>query len=112
MYALWNSRRNTSKKLELTSILLFLLDYSKLPSEVTVDLCFLLDPLIATGGTASAALQMLLDWGLPSEYGSHSSVFFLLNIYVIVNKIKLLAVLGSETGLKKIAEEFPDLEVA
>ena len=28
------------------------LDYSKLPSEITVDTVFLLDPLIATGGTA------------------------------------------------------------
>lgn len=41
-------------------------DYSKLPTTVTVDQCFLLDPLIATGGTACAALQMLIDWGLPS----------------------------------------------
>ena len=42
-------------------------DYSKLPSGVTVDVCYLLDPLIATGGTACAALTMLVDWGLPSQ---------------------------------------------
>lgn len=43
------------------------IDYSKLPTNPTVDLCFLLDPLVATGGTACAALQMLRDWGLPSK---------------------------------------------
>ncbi|KAI5124857.1 hypothetical protein M0805_007290 [Coniferiporia weirii] len=67
--------------------------YSKLPSEVTVDVCYLLDPLVATGGTACAALQMLIDWGLP------------------IKNIKLLCVLASEAGLKKVSEEFPDLEI-
>jgi len=28
---------------------------------------FLLDPLIATGGTACAALAMIVDWGIPGE---------------------------------------------
>ncbi|KAH8113305.1 armadillo/beta-catenin/plakoglobin [Phellopilus nigrolimitatus] len=67
--------------------------YSKLPSEVTVDVCYLLDPLVATGGTACAALQMLVDWGLD------------------VKNIKLLSVLASEEGLKKISQEFPELEI-
>ena len=40
-------------------------DYSKLPSTPTVDMVFLLDPLIATGGTAVAAVNMLTDWGIP-----------------------------------------------
>jgi len=30
-------------------------------------MCFLLDPLVATGGTACAALTMILDWGVPSK---------------------------------------------
>jgi len=42
-----------------------LADYSKLPSTRNVDICFLLDPLVATGGTACAALTMLVDWGVP-----------------------------------------------
>ena len=42
-------------------------DYSKLPSVTPVDAVFLLDPLVATGGTACAALSMLLDWGIPGE---------------------------------------------
>lgn len=44
-----------------------LVDYSKLPSVPPVDAVFLLDPLVATGGTACAALTMLLDWGIPCE---------------------------------------------
>ncbi|EGO01862.1 hypothetical protein SERLA73DRAFT_177409 [Serpula lacrymans var. lacrymans S7.3] len=67
--------------------------YSKLPSEPPIDLCFLLDPLIATGGTACAALSMIVDWGLP------------------ISNIKLLCVLGSEEGLKHVQAEFPGLEI-
>ncbi|KIJ20124.1 hypothetical protein PAXINDRAFT_166265 [Paxillus involutus ATCC 200175] len=67
--------------------------YSKLPSVPTVDTVFLLDPLVATGGTACAALTMLLDWGID------------------VSKIRLLVVLGSEQGLREIEKEHPDLEI-
>ncbi|KIM68686.1 hypothetical protein SCLCIDRAFT_105357 [Scleroderma citrinum Foug A] len=67
--------------------------YSKLPSTRNVDICFLLDPLVATGGTACAALTMLVDWGVP------------------VSNIKLLVVLGSEQGLENIETQFPELEI-
>ena len=46
-----------------------LADYSRLPSTPDVDICFLLDPLVATGGTACAALTMLVDWGIPCKPG-------------------------------------------
>jgi uracil phosphoribosyltransferase len=42
-------------------------DYSKLPPSPPVDMVFLLDPLIATGGTACAALGMIVDWGIKSD---------------------------------------------
>ena len=48
-------------------------DYSKLPPVPTVDMVFLLDPLIATGGTAAAALHMILDWGVPSKHFAYSA---------------------------------------
>ncbi|TYJ57856.1 uracil phosphoribosyltransferase [Cryptococcus floricola] len=67
--------------------------YSKLPSHVSADLVFLLDPLIATGGTAIAALTMLTEWGLaPSQ-------------------IKIISVLGSQAGVKNVQDEFPDVEI-
>lgn len=40
-------------------------DYSKLPENPPIDRVYLLDPLIATGGTALAALAMILEWGIP-----------------------------------------------
>ncbi|THV08690.1 armadillo/beta-catenin/plakoglobin [Dendrothele bispora CBS 962.96] len=67
--------------------------YSKLPPVPTVDMVYLLDPLIATGGTALAALTMIIDWGIP------------------VKNIKLLCVLASQEGLKNVQDEHPDLEI-
>ena len=45
----------------------------------------LLDPVIATGGTSSAAIQTLLEWG--------------------VKKVVVISVLGSEQGVRRAAEE-------
>ncbi|KAF9793487.1 armadillo beta-catenin plakoglobin [Thelephora terrestris] len=67
--------------------------YSKLPSGSTVDMVFLLDPIIATGGTVIAATHMLTDWGVP------------------ITRIKLLSILASRDGLKSVQGKFPDLEV-
>lgn len=105
-------------------ILLTLRYYSKLPSEVTADLVFILDresyprslpyppasehpkssaevniplippALIATGGTAVAAIGMLTEWGLRQD------------------QIKLVSVLGSQVGVKHVAEEYPGVEVS
>ncbi|KAF8313047.1 armadillo/beta-catenin/plakoglobin [Clavulina sp. PMI_390] len=67
--------------------------YSKLPSQPNVDQVFLLDPLIATGGTVCAALAMIKDWGYPVE------------------KVKLLVVLASKEGLAAVQEQFPEVEI-
>ena len=37
--------------------------YNKLPPEVDVDLCMVLDPMLATGGSAIAAVDILKRWG-------------------------------------------------
>lgn len=68
--------------------------YSKLPAVVTVDKLFILDPLIATGNTAIAAVNMILDWGLP------------------ISSISILAILGSAEGLKAVQSAFPELTVS
>ncbi|KAF8076250.1 armadillo/beta-catenin/plakoglobin [Lyophyllum atratum] len=67
--------------------------YSKLPPSPPVDQVFLLDPLIATGGTACAALAMIVDWGIP------------------VKDVKLLCVLASREGFAHVQAEYPDLEI-
>lgn len=41
--------------------------YSKLPSDIAEHHVMLLDPMIATGGSALSAVQVLLDAGVPEE---------------------------------------------
>ena len=37
--------------------------YNKLPDSANVDLCLILDPMLATGGSATAAIEVLKKWG-------------------------------------------------
>jgi uracil phosphoribosyltransferase len=37
--------------------------YNKLPSEATVAVCLVLDPMLATGGSAVATIDILKKWG-------------------------------------------------
>ncbi|KAF8351316.1 armadillo/beta-catenin/plakoglobin [Amanita rubescens] len=67
--------------------------YSKLPPIPPVEKVFVLDPLIATGNTACAALTMIIEWGVP------------------VSQIKLLGVIASKQGLGHIKDEYPELEI-
>lgn len=55
------------------------------PSRPTPEIAILLDPVVATGGTSTAAIQTLLDWG--------------------VKKVVLISVLGSEEGVLQAATE-------
>ena len=86
-------------------------DYSKLPRNPTVDLCFLLDPLVASGGTSCAAINMILDWGIPSKICPSISFGQPYLTQTSVHSIKFLAVLASKMGLERIHSEFPELEV-
>lgn len=53
-----------------------------------VKLAIILDPVIATGGTAAAAIQTLREWG--------------------VERIIVLSVIGAVPGVTKAAEEWPE----
>jgi uracil phosphoribosyltransferase len=39
--------------------------YNRLPARPTVDLCFVLDPMLATGGSAVATVDILRRWDVP-----------------------------------------------
>jgi len=65
--------------------------YCKLPPDIMERDCFILDPMLATGGTAAAAAQYLKNAGARS--------------------IKLLSILSSPPGVEKLEEEHPDVEV-
>ncbi|RHZ81498.1 hypothetical protein Glove_120g121 [Diversispora epigaea] len=66
--------------------------YNKLPSEPNVDRVIVLDPIIATGGTAIATIGILKDWGIDS-------------------KIKFVAACASEQGIKHVSNMYPDVEI-
>ena len=65
--------------------------YCKLPPDTAERDCFMLDPMLATGGTASAAAKYLKDAGARS--------------------IKLLSILSAPEGVEKLKREHPDVDV-
>ncbi len=65
--------------------------YSKLPMSHPVDVALVLDPMLATGGSAVAALQALQKWG--------------------VKQVKLLSVIASREGVETVQREFPDTQI-
>ncbi|MEM9410474.1 MAG: uracil phosphoribosyltransferase [Planctomycetota bacterium] len=65
--------------------------YNKLPDRPTVDLAFVLDPMLATGGSASMACETLSQWG--------------------VQKIKMLSIIAAPEGIEKLTKDFPEIEI-
>lgn len=65
--------------------------YCKLPENIESKEVILLDPMLATGGSGSAAITMLKKDG--------------------VKRIKFLCVIAAPDGIKKIKEDHPDVEI-
>ena len=65
--------------------------YNKLPVEPTVQLCLILDPMLATGGSASAAVEVLKNWG--------------------VKRIKFVGLIAAPEGIKHLSETHPDVPI-
>jgi len=65
--------------------------YNKLPDSATVDLCLILDPMLATGGSATAAIHVLKDWG--------------------ATRIKLLNLIAAPEGVAAVQAAHPDVPV-
>ena len=65
--------------------------YCKLPPDIIDRDCFILDPMLATGGTAVAAAQYLKEAGARS--------------------IKLLTILSAPPGVEKMELAHPDVEI-
>jgi uracil phosphoribosyltransferase len=65
--------------------------YNKLPSPSAsgrVDIAFVVDPIIATGGTAATVVAILKEWG--------------------VQKIIFTSILASSEGIERAANEWPE----
>ena len=65
--------------------------YNKLPTEPTVSVCLILDPMLATGGSAVATADIVKHWG--------------------VKKIKFVGLIGAPEGIKNMQEHHPDVPI-
>jgi uracil phosphoribosyltransferase len=65
--------------------------YNKLPTEPTVSVCLVLDPMLATGGSAVATVDILKRWG--------------------VKKIKFVGILAAPEGVKTLQDAHPDVDI-
>ena len=64
--------------------------YDKLPASGPVDVALVVDPMLATGGSASAALDTLQKWG--------------------VRRLKLLSIIAAPEGIAEIEESFESVQ--
>jgi len=65
--------------------------YNKLPTNPTVQVCLVLDPMLATGGSAIATIDILKDWG--------------------ADRIKFVGLLAAPEGIKALNNAHPDVPI-
>lgn len=65
--------------------------YNKLPTEPRVSVCLILDPMLATGGSATATADVLKRWG--------------------VKKIKFVGLIGAPEGIAAMQSAHPDIDL-
>jgi uracil phosphoribosyltransferase len=65
--------------------------YNKLPVEPTVSVCLILDPMLATGGSAVATTEIVKHWG--------------------VTKIKFVGLIGAPEGIAAMQAAHPDVPI-
>jgi uracil phosphoribosyltransferase len=65
--------------------------YNKLPTEPTINLALVLDPMLATGGSASATITILKKWG--------------------VGRIKYMGLIAAPEGVQRLQNDHPDVTI-
>lgn len=65
--------------------------YNKLPEHPTVGICLVLDPMLATGGSAVATVDILKRWG--------------------VGRIKFLGLIAAPEGIERLSTAHPDVPI-
>lgn len=65
--------------------------YNKLPTAPTVQVCLVLDPMLATGGSAVATIDILKNWG--------------------ASRIKFVGLLAAPEGIATLQEAHPDVPI-
>ncbi|MEA3336007.1 MAG: uracil phosphoribosyltransferase [Chloroflexota bacterium] len=65
--------------------------YNKLPVAPTVQVCLILDPMLATGGSASATVDILKKWG--------------------AQRIKFVGIIAAPEGIERLSGAHPDVPI-
>ena len=65
--------------------------YNKLPVDPTVQVCLILDPMLATGGSAVATVDILKDWG--------------------AQHIKFVGIIAAPEGIQTLHTAHPDVPI-
>ena len=65
--------------------------YNKLPDAATVQVCLILDPMLATGGSSAATVDILKHWGAA--------------------RIKQVSLIAAPEGVATLAAAHPDVEI-
>jgi uracil phosphoribosyltransferase len=65
--------------------------YNKLPTAPTVSTCLVLDPMLATGGSATATVSILKNWG--------------------VKNIRYIGIIGAPEGIEFLSKNHPDVPI-
>jgi uracil phosphoribosyltransferase len=65
--------------------------YNRLPIHPTVSVCLILDPMLATGGSAVKTVEILKNWG--------------------ANRIKFLGLIGAPEGVEALTTQHPDVDI-
>ena len=65
--------------------------YNKLPVSPTVQLCIVLDPMLATGGSASATIDILKQWG--------------------AERIKYMGIIAAPEGIKLLQDNHSEVDI-
>lgn len=65
--------------------------YCKLPKDRPCDVAFVLDPMLATGGSAILAIEALQRWGCPD--------------------IRVLSLIASQAGVERLQQSFPAVKI-
>ncbi|MFP4396063.1 MAG: uracil phosphoribosyltransferase [Anaerolineales bacterium] len=65
--------------------------YNRLPVHPTVSVCLILDPMLATGGSAVKTVNILKKWG--------------------ANRIKFMGLIGAPEGVENLNAQHPDVDL-
>ena len=65
--------------------------YNRLPERATVQACLVLDPMLATGGSAIGAVRILKGWG--------------------AGRIKYVGLIASPYGVQQLTTEHPEVDI-